>query len=71
MISLLESFISALAFLKQPPHSPDRDSQQAAQGSETSPIELAAIRTGTAWFQLYLSHYAEPFGIWILTEPVQ
>jgi hypothetical protein len=32
MISLLESFISALAFLKQAPPSPDRDSPEAAQG---------------------------------------
>jgi hypothetical protein len=41
MISLLESFISALAFLKPPAPSSDRDSREAAQGFAMSPIELA------------------------------
>jgi hypothetical protein len=41
MISLLESFIGALAFFKQAVPSPDRDSPEAAQG-----IRNESNRTG-------------------------
>jgi hypothetical protein len=48
MISLLESFISALAFLKQAVPSPDRDSPEAAQGirNELNRTGGSLIRSG-------------------------
>jgi hypothetical protein len=45
MISLLEAFISALAFLKQAVPSPDRDSPEAAQGIRNEPNRTGVIQS--------------------------